>query len=510
MKTIAIYFLNVLTLIVFLFRTESIAQRIRLHGTVLNESTSEPVPYATIQILNTFQGTSTNELGEFSLLVNKKDSLKISSIGYESTTVSVSTDNITIALKANTKVLEDVTVFSETINVRKLVKRAFRRIKKNYISEPVTMNTFYRHYCKDDSVYGRLIEAAVEVYKAKGYRKPKDVAYKKDYRRLIQVRRSFDKTFIQNRHVPIAFDDIMSSDMMSYQNHESDGGIPAIFLRAPANALKANLKDYVFELDGLTYLNGKEVYVISYKIGNVPETLSTGIKLEINHSGRFFITDDNYAIVKIEDDFIVGNSQTTKQIFYIESGDKYYLSHIIHEGVNRIRTDSSKYNHTANIEILVNDILPGKRKDFEDEPITERVLSTTKYDQISWDNYTTISENPLEKNIKQQLEKEQSLEAQYEEKSALDYKNYEQLVLDNETMQALLTSNKDEIVYVDFWASWCSPCISEFIRSKQIVENYSDKGIRFVYVSIDKEAKNGNKIKTRLWAGYSRTFKNWK
>ncbi len=42
-------------------------------------------------------------------------------------------------------------------------------------------------------------------------------------------------------------------------------------------------------------------------------------------------------------------------------------------------------------------------------------------------------------------------------------------------------------VYVDVWATWCGPCIAEIPHLKQIENEYKDKNIEFISVSIDNE-----------------------
>ncbi|GAA4899504.1 hypothetical protein GCM10023311_26030 [Flaviramulus aquimarinus] len=51
-----------------------------------------------------------------------------------------------------------------------------------------------------------------------------------------------------------------------------------------------------------------------------------------------------------------------------------------------------------------------------------------------------------------------------------------------------LTDLKGKYVYIDVWATWCGPCVREIPSLKKIEEQYHDKNIEFVSLSIDRVA----------------------
>ncbi|MBC7450551.1 MAG: TlpA family protein disulfide reductase [Cytophagales bacterium] len=60
--------------------------------------------------------------------------------------------------------------------------------------------------------------------------------------------------------------------------------------------------------------------------------------------------------------------------------------------------------------------------------------------------------------------------------------------LDNiEGKKVSLSDFKGKVVYIDFWATWCKPCLMEIPHSKTLKQKYADNdSIVFMYISIDQ------------------------
>jgi len=52
-----------------------------------------------------------------------------------------------------------------------------------------------------------------------------------------------------------------------------------------------------------------------------------------------------------------------------------------------------------------------------------------------------------------------------------------------------LTDYRGEVVLLDFWATWCAPCIAELPNVKRVYDQYHDKGFRIISISLDREKK---------------------
>ena len=54
--------------------------------------------------------------------------------------------------------------------------------------------------------------------------------------------------------------------------------------------------------------------------------------------------------------------------------------------------------------------------------------------------------------------------------------------------QVNLEDYRGNVVLVDFWASWCTPCIRSFPWMDEMVEKYGEKGFVVIAINMDQES----------------------
>ncbi len=65
-----------------------------------------------------------------------------------------------------------------------------------------------------------------------------------------------------------------------------------------------------------------------------------------------------------------------------------------------------------------------------------------------------------------------------------------------------LDSFKGQVVYVDFWASWCGPCAQSFPFMNKLHRELSSKGLAIVGVNLDEKADDATGFLTKTPAHF--------
>lgn len=139
------------------------------------------------------------------------------------------------------------------------------------------------------------------------------------------------------------------------------------------------------------------------------------------------------------------------------------------------------FNHLQQAEIA---------KDFLEEEEKKQIETQNK------EMLQDFSAKSTQKAWKTELEKFAQNPASYPNFSLSQYHLQEGFELPNFRLKTTkgedfdLYSLKGKTVLIDFWASWCAPCIAQFPYSKKLSERYQGKEIVFLFVSLDEEEKN--------------------
>ncbi|MEM6262301.1 MAG: carboxypeptidase-like regulatory domain-containing protein [Bacteroidota bacterium] len=480
------YFISCLLglLIIGLFTGNSQAQLITLRGTVIDQSTGTPLPYSTLTLKQTPRGVIANAEGMFEIKIPLKafahEVLRISCIGYYSLGVELSTLDTAAQqvfyLKEHPYELSEVLIVPQELTADQLVDKAMAKIPENYPTTPYQLKTFYRHYCKEGSTYGRLIEAAVTLYDKKGFRKTYEKASAKYQLRVDELRRTYDFTSMYSgTHLPISLNNVIEDDLISFEG---------IWYKKRS--------EYTFHFVDTTYYDNRLVWVVEAKFRPKAPT-----KI------RYYIAADDLAFLKIayEYEFMSAYRHPSSQgrleetmrhesvVTYRYHEGKYYFGHCLDEGT-RVRYEFDTYEklvekdtHQHHIELMTNEIITDKVKGFRGKEPDRTELAKMAYHPEFWESYSVLKATPLENRIVADLAARMPLEDQYEE----SYQNSGLLSFTHAaSLEQMLKPFWDKPIYLQFYDR---VNMKKLNAARKLGYNYARSGIMFFFVYVDRDGK---------------------
>ncbi len=468
-------------IIFLLFGRVAFSQQI-IEGKIVDADTGEPVPFASVGIIGTSKGTSSNLNGQFTLPVSGSVSLKITCVGYDTKEVAGQKNIQLIKLTASDIQLSQIVILSKDVNPQKIVHKAFASVPKNYINQSFLQKFFYRHYCKDDSVYGRLIEAFVDVWKQDGYRSVQKSAGDKEQIRVTQIRRSLDNTVMAQGHDPISIGNVLQADLVGYQTQQKSQHVS--FYTDVSN-LETDFENYFFTFEGITTYDGEDVYEINYAYKKDSVLTTSGKYLSLTDiSGTLYITMHSHAIVKTEELKQYGPNYVRTSTYYRKFNNRYYPYQLRREGENQHADNTT---HSFHIDLMSVETRTDVTEKFVGrEPGREELLKIP-YDSVFWSNNTMLKTTPLELEIIRDLGKGTSLDKQF-----YLYRQHEMNITDGgkngiEKFNWFREDSKGKrTLYLFFWKGDCKPYLVDVELAKRLHIKYRNQ-ITFVFLSKDED-----------------------
>lgn len=140
-----------------------------LQGTLLDKQTQEPVPYATVSVMNTSIGCVTNQNGEFRLQLAdslRSSCISFSHLGYVPQLIDVSlltecNNNISLV----PKIVPIQEVLIRIVNPLRLLREMMQHRETNNSLHPVYFTSFYREGVDYRNKFMNLTEAVFKIYK---------------------------------------------------------------------------------------------------------------------------------------------------------------------------------------------------------------------------------------------------------------------------------------------------------------------------------------------------------
>jgi thiol-disulfide isomerase/thioredoxin len=77
---------------------------------------------------------------------------------------------------------------------------------------------------------------------------------------------------------------------------------------------------------------------------------------------------------------------------------------------------------------------------------------------------------------------------------------------DGQAMRDMIAAHKGQVVFVDYWATWCEPCVAAFPHTVELSRKFKDKGLATIAVSFD-ELKDKEKV-AKFLADQGADFEN--
>lgn len=184
---------------------------------------------------------------------------------------------------------------------------------------------------------------------------------------------------------------------------------------------------------------------------------------------------------------------------------KYVFDNLRGQEVKDIDDESGEVYYTWTIlpgggvlapESLIDSIKIFSTIEFVQDTLLRQMMLTEIFDEHFNKQNIKIFEqyrNVIDTYIKEPFMKEPLLQKYCQTKSRIEAPQvYTSAILKeltdlsvNQIVEEILEQNKNKVIYVDFWATWCAPCLLEMPNSKALENELNDKDVAFIYICLE-------------------------
>jgi len=335
---------------------ESLKDRsLQIAGKIVNARTGKPLAYASVSLKNKGLGIISNKEGNFVLHLpasSVADTLVVSHLGFFLEEVPVNAFKPFKQVNLREKVISLPEILIRTASAGMLVKKAIRRIDKNYDRKSFRMRAFYRESVAQNKKVQSYTEALLDIYKRA--RRPGLFG---DQISLLKNRHYTDHALVDSLQIKLK------------------GGLAAILQldiirNRPSFLLFRGLNDYEYAIQNMTLLDGCLAYVVHFQPKK--ELHEPGFE------GELYINTENFAIVRahfsyskkslksLKKSFVVKRSkqiqsypvQVEYTVGYQSVDGKYYIKHVLGDLAfkTKNRTLHKSYHHRVIFEMIRTDL----------------------------------------------------------------------------------------------------------------------------------------------------------
>jgi len=391
------FFLSVL----IVFSINLYCQNTTIKGIIKDLNSNLPIPYAYVFIKGTSFGTISNSDGRYVFYLPKtpaRDSIVVSCIGYSTKSFSLESikDSIfDISLRIAPILLQEVKV--SPLNIKSILEKALKNISENYPTKPSILKGVFHQSLKQDDLYVRLVDAAIEIYNPtyKSNRKESNQI------KLLNARASFDNSIIGSQ---IPYQPSIVLDLL--------------FFNEPIGAFIKAFDSFKFNISGIIRYEDSELYVVEFDyLKSNKKVLSTKGTIYIDKTtqavvsfrlvqGKHFESTLSYMFNEKPVNATMIFESAEGRIDYIKFNSKWILNYIGIKDNFIIKYDDTPklYKMEFFHELFINECqLDGVKKFNENElinPNKDLYKQIGKYDNSIWDSFNRLIPTDFENKIR--------------------------------------------------------------------------------------------------------------